>query len=334
MRIIKSVAAAAAATAFVCAGAAQAQEFRDVKVPQTINVVVAYSAGGSSDVLVRTALPYFEQAIQELSGQKPNMIVKNVPGAGGEVGWATMARAEPDGSTIGIINLPSIAIIQASRKVPYAPYTETFVPIGVDVIDPNVITVNDQYKGLKEVMEQAKKEPGSVTIGSDGPLSDDHLGVYAIQDATDTKFAFIPYNGSAPANRAFLSKEVGVSVGNVIDYMQTKDSSVDAAILADERYAMIPDVPTFKEKTGMDVTTGGSTRGWVTLKGAPEKLVELYRAAFERFAQNPKWQEDAKKRNVTLVEPKVGDEFGAIMKRTSDDVDRLLEYFKQGGYLK
>jgi tripartite-type tricarboxylate transporter receptor subunit TctC len=97
---------------------------------------------------------------------------------------------------------------------------------------------------------------------------------------------------------------------------------------------MIPDVPTFKEKTGMDVTTGGSTRGWVTLKGAPEKLVELYRAAFQRFAQNPKWQEDAKKRNVTLVEPKVGDEFGAIMKRTSDDVDRLLEYFKQGGYLK
>ena len=48
MRIIKSVAAAAAATAFVCAGAAQAQEFKDVKVPQTINVVVAYSAGGSS----------------------------------------------------------------------------------------------------------------------------------------------------------------------------------------------------------------------------------------------------------------------------------------------
>ena len=315
MRIIRSVAAAAAATAFVCAGAAQAQEFKDVKVPQTINVVVAYSAGGSSDVLVRTALPYFEQAIQELSGQKPNLIVKNVPGAGGEVGWATMARAEADGSTIGIINLPSIAIIQASRKVPYAPYTETFVPIGVDVIDPNVITVNDQYKGLKEVMEQAKKEPGSVTIGSDGPLSDDHLGVY------------IPYNGSAPANRAFLSKEVGVSVGNVIDYLQTKDSSVDAAILADERYAMIPDVPTFKEKTGMDVSTGGSTRGWVTLKGSPEKLVELYRAAFEKFAQNPKWQEDAKKRNVTLVEPKVGDEFGAIMKRTSDDVDRLLEYF-------
>jgi len=334
MRFTKSVAAAAVATAFLCAGNVRAQEFKDVKVPQNINVVVAYSAGGNTDVLVRTALPYFEQAIQELSGQKPNLIVKNVPGAGGEVGWATMARAEADGSTIGLINLPSIAIIQASRKVPYAPYTETFVPIGVDVIDPNIITVNDQFGGLEEVLEQAKAEPGSVTIGADGPLSDDHLAVYAMQDATGAKFAFIPYNGSAPANRAFLSKEVGVGVGNVIDYLQTKDTSVDAAILADERYAMIPDVPTFKEKTGMDVSTGGSTRGWVTLKGTPEKLVALYRAAFEKFAQNPKWKEDAQKRNVTLVEPKVGEEFGEIMKRTSDDVDRLLEYFKQGGYLK
>ncbi|MFN4089118.1 MAG: tripartite tricarboxylate transporter substrate binding protein [Alphaproteobacteria bacterium] len=324
----------AAALTLWSAGDAAAQKFKDVKVPSTISVIVAYSAGGGTDVLVRTATPYFEAAIEELSGRKTSLVVRNVPGAGGEVGWATLARAAPDGSTIGMINLPSIALVQAARDVPYAPFTEKFAPIGVDVTDPNIITVNDQFKSIEDMLEQAKAKPGSVTIGADGPLSDDHLAVYALQEATGATFTFIPYAGAAPANRSFLSKEVGVSIGNVIDYLNTKDASVDAAILLNERYAMVPDVPTFQEKTGVELAVGGSTRGWVTVAGTPADLLELYREAFALMAQNPGWIEDAKKRNVTLVEPKVGEAFGEEMKRTNDDVDRLLEYFKQGGYLK
>ncbi len=324
----------AAAIAAPGAGAF-AQKYKDVEVPTTVNVIVAYSAGGGTDILVRTALPYFESAIEELTGKDINMVVKNMPGAGGEVGWTALARAPKDGSTIGVINLPAVALVQAVREPEYAPWTESFTPIGVNVIDPSVVRINDAKFGtLKEAIEAAKAEPASVTVGADGPLSDDHLAVYAIEDATGAKFTFIPYAGGAPANRAFLSKEVEMSMGNVTDLLQTQEATVEAAILSNERYELIPDTPTFKELTGMDVTAGGSTRGWATVSGIPDDLLAVYREAFEIASNDPKYQEEAKNRKLTLVTPKIGDEFGQIMADTQSSVDSLLKYFEQGGYLK
>ncbi len=314
--------------------AASAQDYKDVEVPATINVIVAYNAGGGTDILVRTALPYFKSAIEKLSGSDVQMVVKNMPGAGGEVGWSALARSAKDGSTIGVINLPAIAIVEAAREPSYAPWVETFAPIGVNVIDPNVVRINDaRFTSLKEAIAAAKEEPGSVTVGADGPLSDDHLAVYALEDSTGAKFTFIPYSGGAPANRAFLSKEVEMAMGNVTDLLQTEDATVDAAILAEERYELIPDVPTFKELTGMEVRSGGSTRGWATVAGVPDDLLKLYREAFAMASADPKYQEEAKTRKLTLVEPKVGEEFGEIMSDTQGSVQTLLKYFKQGGYL-
>src|SRR6056297_2450902 len=285
-----------------------AQDYQNVEVPSTINVIVAYNAGGGTDILVRTAVPYFEAAIKELSGSSVQLIVKNMPGAGGEVGWSALARAPEDGSTIGVINLPAIAIVEAAREPTYAPWVETFAPIGVNVIDPNVVRINDaRFSSLGEAIETAKNEPGSVTVGADGPLSDDHLAVYAIEEATGAKFTFIPYSGGAPANRAFLSQEVEMAMGNVTDLLQTEDATVEAAILAKERYELIPDVPTFKELTGQEVRTGGSTRGWATVAGIPEDLLGLYREAFAMASNDPKYQAEAKTRKLTLVTPKVGD---------------------------
>lgn len=311
-----------------------AQTYKDVKVPATINVIVAYNAGGGTDILVRTALPYFESAIEKLSGSDVQMVVKNMPGAGGEVGWSALARSAKDGSTIGVINLPAIAIVEAAREPSYAPWIETFAPIGVNVIDPNVVRINDaRFASLKEAIAAAKEEPGSVTVGADGPLSDDHLAVYAIEDATGAKFTFIPYAGGAPANRAFLSQEVEMAMGNVTDLLQTEDATVEAAILAKERYELIPNVPTFKELTGTEVVTGGSTRGWATVAGTPDDLLKLYQEAFAMASADPKYQEEAKTRKLTLVKPKVGDDFGEIMQETQDSVQTLLKYFKQAGYL-
>ena len=124
-----------------------------------------------------------------------------------------------------------------------------------------------------------------------------------------------------------------MAMGNVTDLLQTEDATVEAAILAEERYELIPDVPTFKEMTGLDVRTGGSTRGWATVAGIPDDLLALYRKAFEMASNNPDYQAEAKTRKLTLVKPKVGDEFGKIMTDTQDSVQNLLKYFKQGGYL-
>src|SRR5690606_41355120 len=90
----------AAAIAAPCAGAL-AQKYNDVEVPTTVNVIVAYNAGGGTDILVRTALPHFESAIEELTGQDLNMVVKNMPGARGECGWHRPLRAPKGARTLG-----------------------------------------------------------------------------------------------------------------------------------------------------------------------------------------------------------------------------------------
>lgn len=330
----------ALATALIAFGAVQqakaAPKYADVKVPGTIRAIVAYNAGGSSDALARVMLPFWEKKIEELTGQKPNAVVVNLPGAGGEIGWTSLAFAQKDGSTIGVINLPSVGLVEAARDAKFAPWLEKFTPIGVDIIDPNVVRLqkDSKYKNLKEAFEAAKKDPGSVTVGADGPLSDDHLAVYAMAVKYGAEFTFVPYAGGAPANKAFQSGEVDIAVGNVFDHLNTKAAAKDAMVLLAKRYPMIKDVPTAKEAMGLDVGDLGSTRGWAAPAGIPEKLLTVYREAFAMAANDPTYQEAALKRNITIVEPMIGDAFGAYMKEQDELTSKLLDLFVKGGYIK
>lgn len=327
---------AAAAIASAPVAGAAAQEFADVEVPGTIRVIVAYSAGGSSDALARVTLPYFETAIEELSGQDTSAVVVNLPGAGAEVGFTALASADPDGSTIGIINLPSMPLLQAARDTAFEPWLENFAPIGVNVIDPNIIMLAEsaQFESLSEALEAAAEEPGSVIVGADGPLSDDHLAMYAVESETDAKFAFIPYAGGAPASRAFRTGEVQIGIGNVFDYLQNEDVAKDAAIFQNERYEMVSDVPTLEESVGISVGELGSTRGFAAPAEVPEDLLGLYREAFRMAVEDEAYQEAARERNITIVRPRIGEEFGQIMQEQDELVEELLQYFIEGGFIE
>ena len=92
----KILVSALAATSVIALGMSQAMaapKYADVKVPSTIRVIVSYKAGGSSDALARVTLPYWERAIRELTGKKTNAVVVNLPGAGGEIGWTSLASS-------------------------------------------------------------------------------------------------------------------------------------------------------------------------------------------------------------------------------------------------
>lgn len=335
MKLLKTLAASAALVGLL-AGSAAAQDFADVDLPRTIRVIVAYNAGGSSDGLARVTLPHWEAALEELTGQSTNAVVVNLPGAGGEIGWTALANAQPDGSTIGIINLPAVPMVEAARETQFSPWLEKFVPLGLNVVDPNVIRLSSKskHKTLKDAIEAAKANPGSVTVGADGPLSDDHVAMYALQDATGAEFTFIPFAGGAPANRAFLAGEVDIAVGNVFDHLKTVDGATEAIVLRDTRYDMIPDVPTADEYLGMDTRSIGSSRGFAAPAGSPDDLVEAYRAAFEQAFNNEEFQAEAKGRNITIVEPAVGEDFGAVMQDLQKTSDDLMPLFVKGGYIQ
>jgi len=313
-----------------------APKYADVEVPGTIRVIVSYNAGGSSDTLARVTLPRWEKAIEELTGKSTNAIVVNLPGAGGEVGWTSLSHAQADGSTIGIINLPAVPIVQAARDAGYKPWLEKFTALGVNVIDPNVIRLGNRskYNTLAEAIEAAKAKPGSVTVGADGPLSDDHLAMYAVEKATGAKFTFIPYAGGSPANRSFMAGEVDIAIGNVFDHVKTKTSAKEAAVLLNERYPLIEDIPTVKELLGIEVGELGSTRGFAAPAGTPEPLVNLYREAFAATFNDEAFQNEAKERNITIVTPRVGDDFTKLMEENERITQDLLQLFIDGGFIK
>jgi tripartite-type tricarboxylate transporter receptor subunit TctC len=313
-----------------------APKYPDVEVPTTIRVIVAYNAGGSSDALARVTLPRWEQAIKELTGKSASAIVVNLPGAGGEVGWTSLSHAQPDGSTIGIINLPAVPIVQAARDAGFEPWLEKFTALGVNVIDPNVIRLGtrSKYNTLAEAIEAAKQNPGSVTVGADGPLSDDHVAMYAVEKATGAKFTFIPYPGGSPANRSFMSGEVDIAIGNVFDHVKTKTSAKEAAVMLNERYPLIEDVPTVKELLGIEIGEFGSTRGYATPTGTPEALVNVYREAFDITFNDEKFKKDAMERNITIVKPRIGDDFTKLMQENEKNTQDLLQLFIDGGFIK
>lgn len=313
-----------------------APKYGDVEVPGTIRVIVAYKAGGSSDTLARVTLPRWEKAIEELTGKSTSAIVVNLPGAGGEVGWTSLSHAQADGSTIGIINLPAVPIVQAARDAGFEPWLEKFTALGVNVIDPNVIRLGkrSKYNTLTEAIEAAKSNPGSVTVGADGPLSDDHVAMYAIEKATGAKFTFIPYPGGSPANRSFMAGEVDIAIGNVFDHVKTETSMKEAAVLLNERYPLIEEIPTVKELLGVEIGEFGSTRGFATPTGTPEALVNMYREAFAITFNDEAFQNEAKKRNITIVKPKVGDEFAKLMEENERITQDLLQLFIDGGFIK
>jgi tripartite-type tricarboxylate transporter receptor subunit TctC len=324
------------ASLVLIAPAMAAPKYANVEVPDTIRVIVSYKAGGSSDTLARVTLPRWEKAIKELTGKSASAVVVNLPGAGGEVGWTSLSHAQPDGSTIGIINLPAVPIVQAARDAGFEPWLEKFTALGVNVIDPNVVRLGkrSKYNSLAEAIEAAKKEPGSVTVGADGPLSDDHVAMYALEKATGAKFTFIPYPGGSPANRSFMSGEVDVAIGNVFDHVKTKTSAKEAAVLLNERYPLIEDIPTVKELLGVDIGEFGSTRGFATPSGTPEDLVKVYREAFDLTFNDEAYKKEAKKRNITIVTPRVGDDFTKIMEENEKNTQDLLQLFIDGGFIK
>lgn len=323
-----------AVTALALAGTvpatAQEVDFTKVQVPPTIEVVIASEAGGSTDTLGRIVMAHWQQVVSELTGANVSTVIRNLPGAGTEIGATAIADAQPDGSTIGILNLPHVPLIEASRDPRFEPWMEAYTPLGTNVVDPNVIILgaNSPYETLVEALEATKSNPGSVIVGAQGPLSDDQLALYALQDASGAEFTFIPFDGGAGSNRALLGGEIDITIGNVFDYLQLADSAKDAAVFSTQRYHMIPDVPTVEESLG--ITTGqlAATRAFAGPAGLPEDIASLYIEAFERTFEDLEFQQEAIERNMTLVDPVMGQDLLSVMQEQQDLVVRLYPYFE------
>lgn len=288
-----------------------------------ITLIVAYSAGGSTDVAARTMGVYLEKYL----GQP--VVVKNLPGAGGQIGWTNLATAKPDGYTIGFINMPALQMVNAAREnVAYDP-VDSFAAIGCNINDPNTIMVrkdDDRFKTIEDLIEYGKKHPKELVCGADGPLSDDQLAMVKIEKATGAKFTYVPYSGAAKAHAALLGKHSDFIITNTHDVIQYKDSQRCLVQLWKERYYMNPDTPTFKEVFGVEIT-GSSTRAFAAPVKVPEDRLTVLRDAFKKAAHDPEYIERAKKIGLTL-DWMDHVELAKFIKDVNDNVQELIDELK------
>ncbi len=302
--IIRTLAAAVTAAAF-CAPVL-AQEGGPIRI------VVPFGAGGPIDVTARV----LAEAVQEDLG---TVIVENRAGAGGNIGSSVVAKAAPDGKTLGIATLASHAVNPWLYKNMPFDAAKDFEPVSLMVYVPNVLVVNaEKAKELKidtvnDLIDYAKANPGILNYGSGGNGSGGHLSGEMFRRQAGVDVVHVPYNGGAPAQLALLAGDVHFTFDN----LATAAPNIRAgklkalAVTTDERSKELPELPTMKE-AGMKDFTVSTWWGLVVPAGTPKETVEKLNAAFVKAMKEPKTQERFK---TLLIEatPTTPEEFGKLM---------------------
>ena len=253
----------------------------------SIRVIVPFAAGGSTDIIARLVT---QRMAAEL-GQA--MVVENRGGAGGAVGAAEAARAAPDGYTLSIATVSTMAVNPACRPndLPYDPIKD-FQPITNFANTANIVTVNPKrmpVSDFKEFLELIKKNPGKYSYASSGTCGVLHLMGESFKMATGTDIVHVPYKGSGPAVSDTVAGHVDMDFDNLPSSMpQVLAGNLRAMAIAwPQRIPAIKDVPTFKE-LGYPVLNQPVWYGLLAPKGTPMAIVNKLRDAAVIALKDPK----------------------------------------------
>src|ERR1700752_3244205 len=260
-KLTKCLSVAAVVLAALTGPATAQQDFPN----KPIQLMVAFPPGGSTDIAARVVASIAEKAL----GQP--IVVVNRGGAGGQIGWTELVCQRPDGYYIGFINLPATnsVILDPERR---AIFTEKdFTPILNQVLDPGGIWVraDSPYKTVQDLVDAAKKSPGTIRAATTGILSDDHLAILMTEEAAPgAKFRIVHLDGGATQFKEIMGGNVDVAFDNVGSIVKRVQSGEVRALLVldDVRSKFMPDVPISKE-AGYPTVISNSTRGIAGPKG-------------------------------------------------------------------
>ena len=250
-----------------------------------VQLMVAYPAGGSTDIAARIVAAIAEKDL----GQ--SMVVLNKGGAGGQVGWTEMSRVKPDGYYMGFINLPALntVILDPDRKAAFT--VDHFVPVINQVLDPGIIWVkgDSPYKTLKDLIDAARKNPQKISAATTGILSDDHLAILMMEEAAPgAMFRIVHFEGGAPVLTAVMGGHIDCAFDNVGSvFRRIKTGELRAlAVMDTQRSPFIPDVPTMPE-LGYKTVISSSTRGIAVPRGTPQPVIKRLEQSLKKAMDDP-----------------------------------------------
>jgi tripartite-type tricarboxylate transporter receptor subunit TctC len=290
-----------------------------------ITIQVGFGAGGSSDVGVRI----LAESLEKVIGQP--VLTENKPGAGSQVMLTDFKNnAKPDGYTMALINIPQIQTIvfDPARKAVFS--MKDIQPVANHVQDPGAILVRKEspYKTLEDFLNDAKARPGQVKASTTGIGSDDHLAVLDVQRKAKVSFNIIHLKDTPTARTRALGGHIDADFDNVGGFLPTVKSGLGRilAVMMDQRYPYLPDVPTFKER-GFDVVSS-STRGYVFPAGTPMGIVRYMEQSIKKAMADPEHVERMKKAGLTLMFMGV-EEFSKFLESQNDRAKQLIKMYRK-----
>ncbi len=287
---------------------------------QPIKIVVPFAAGGPSDGLGRIVAQRLAESLDA------TVVVENRPGAGGNIGTAYVAKAEPDGYTLLVGYIGSLAINpELFDELPYDPLTD-LAPIAFLAGNPLVLVTRPglEVDSLASLRDAAQASPSGLSYGSGGVGSANHMAAVLFGKSAQVPSVHVPYKGAAPATVALLGDQVdfmlnGMSVA--LPHIQAGKLKALAVTTAD-RVDSMPDLPTLQELgvTPFDVS---AWFGFLAPAGTPPEVLGKLEAATLEALASPDVREQLA--TAGFVPRQMGQaEFGEFMRREHELWSRVV----------
>ena len=263
---------------------------------RTVKIIVPFGPGSTPDMVARLIADRLQQKL----GQ--TFVIENKPGASGNLGTDAVAKAEPDGATIGIsIGGPLAINTLLFSKLPYDP-AKDIAPVTQLITQPSALVVNSSLGvgSVAELVALLKREPGKYSFGSIGNGSLSHLAMEAVALRSGTRMVHVPYPSSPQAMTAVLRGDVqmaclpAIAVTPQVASGKVKIRAVSPA----RRSALLPDIPTLKE-AGIDVEADA----WMGLIAPAKTPAAVIARIHDEVADAIKTPEIRQKLATQLMEP-------------------------------
>jgi tripartite-type tricarboxylate transporter receptor subunit TctC len=289
-----------------------------------IRIIVAFTAGGSTDTTARL----IAANVQRLLGEP--IVIENKPGANGAIAAQYVAQSEPDGYTLFFSTVGAIAVNPAFHSnLSYDPLKD-FAPVGKAVINSPGLVVNADMKvnSARELTNLARKKPGAITVGITGRGAKSDLGLQLYEEDAGIQLQTVPYRGAAQA----ITDVIGGHLDGMIADMPTVMSLVQGgkvkplATSSEQHSDIFPNVPTFAEQGYADAVSDNWT-GVLAPAATPEPVIAKFNAAMVAALNDPALRERLHKIGTTPA-PSSPQQFGDYMRA---EIARWATVIKEKG---
>ena len=271
--------------AWAILGDAIAQQTQERVYPtKPIRLVVTFPPGGSTDITARALAARMSERLEQ------PVLIDNRPGAGGNIGLDMVAKASPDGYTIGVGAAGALAVnISLYPKMPFDPLKD-FAPVGMVAMIPFVLVAHPSLAAanLSELLAMAKTKPGSLSLGHGGNGTAMHLSAELLKQIAGIDVALVPYKGSGPATTDVMAEQIPLAISDIpASIAFIKSGRLKAlGVTSTKRSAALPEVPTFAEAG----VPGYESIGWfgvVAPAGTPAAVVNRLNAELQSALNDP-----------------------------------------------